>query len=355
MAERLHREWNHHAIAALRDDAASAPPTPLRTDVERLGDAIRIHLKDESAHPTGNLRHRLVRDLLLHGLVNGRIDEGTPIVEATGGGAARSLGHFTRLLDLPYIAVIPGKTHPDQIAAIERLGGRCELVDPPLAIYETAERIAEAKGGHYLDMFRRAEAATDWRTGNIADEILRQARREPRWIVCGAGTGITSATIGRHLRYVGAGTRVAVADPEHSSYFPGWASGYDGYATGMPSRIPGIGRPRIEPAFNSELVDAVVPVPDGASVAAMRHLADRRGAEHGPATGACLWAALELASSMRADGVGGDIVVVAGDRAATYRSTFYDDAWIDAKGFDLEPHRRALEEFDATGRWRHDG
>ncbi|HEU5127114.1 MAG TPA: pyridoxal-phosphate dependent enzyme [Glycomyces sp.] len=355
MAERLHSDWARAAAAALRDDAESTPPTPLRIGVERFGERIGVHIKDESALPTGNLKHRLVRDLLLHGLVSGAIGEGTPIVEATGGGAALSLGHFTKLIGLPFVAVMPARTHPAQVEAVERLGGSCELVDPPLAIYETAARIAEERRGRYLDMFGRAEAVTDWRAGNVAAEILSGAGREPQWIVCGAGTGITSATIGRHLRYVGAGTKVAVADPEHSSYFPGWAAGYDGYATGMPSRIPGIGRPRIEPAFNADLVDAVVPVPDAASVAAMRYLAERRGAEFGPATGTCFWAAMELASRMEAAGASGDVVVVAGDGGGAYRATFYDEAWTAAKGLDAAPHRRVLDEFAATGRWSAGG
>ncbi|GAB3644664.1 PLP-dependent cysteine synthase family protein [Glycomyces tarimensis] len=352
MAERFPSDWVRTAIAALRADAESVPATPLRAGIERFGEAIAVHIKDESAQPTGNLKHRLVRDLLLHGLVSGDIREGTTIVEATGGGAAVSLGHFTQRLGLPFVAVMPAKAHPAQIEAVERLGGRCEPVDPPLAIYETAARIAEEGGGHYLDMFGRAEAVTDWRAGNVASEILAQCEAPPRWIVCGAGTGITSATAGRHLRYVGADTRVAVADPENSSYFPSWATGYGGYATGMPSRIPGIGRPRVEPAFNAELVDAVVPVPDAASVAAMRYLAERRGAEFGPAAGTCFWAAMELASRMEADGAGGDLVVIAGDGGQAYRSSFYDDAWAAAKGLDVEPHRRVLEEFAASGRWR---
>ncbi|WP_030162510.1 PLP-dependent cysteine synthase family protein [Glycomyces sp. NRRL B-16210] len=350
MAERDRGAWPEAAIAALREDARRAP-TPLRADIARFGTAIGVHVKDESAQPTGTIKHRLVRDLLLHALVGGELREGTPVVEATGGGAALALAHFTNRLGLPFVAVMPARAHPAQIAAVEALGGECALVDPPLAIYETAERIARERGGHYLDMFGRAEAATDWRAGNIAAEILGQSAAAPAWIVCGAGTGITSATTARHLRHAGVETKVAVADPEHSSYFPGWATGYAGYATGMPSRIPGIGRPRMEPAFDADLVEAVVPVPDAASVAAMRHLAERGGTAYGPATGTCFWAALELASRMEAKGLAGDLVVIAGEGGGSYRESFYDEAWTAAKGFDLEPHRKALDEFAATGRW----
>ena len=57
--------------------------------------------------------------------------------------------------------------------------------------------------GHFLDQFTYAERATDWRgNNNIAESIFSQMALErhpvPTWIVVGAGTGGTSATIGRY-------------------------------------------------------------------------------------------------------------------------------------------------------------
>lgn len=332
-----HAAWRRRAIAALRSEPA--PATPLRLGVARFSDAV-VHLKDEAAHPSGNLKHRLVRDLLFHALVNDELHEGATLVEATGGAAALAVGHFASLLGLGFTIVMPARTHPAQIAAIEALGGRCELVDPPLAIYATAARIAAEGNGFHLDMFNRAEVVTDWRTANIASELLAQCPAAPTWVVCGAGTGITAATLARHFRYANAPTRVAVADPEHSAYFPGWASGDPGYATGMPSRIPGIGRPRIEPAFRIALVDRVVPVPDAASIAAMRHLAKRTGTCYGPATGTCLWAARELATRT---GATGSIVIVAGEGGERYQDTYYSPTWLEDKGIDIGPWCKALD------------
>ncbi|MFX9142808.1 hypothetical protein ABTN58_20240, partial [Acinetobacter baumannii] len=57
---------------------------------------------------------------------------------------------------------------------------------------------------------------------NIAESLFRQMAREehpvPAWIVCGAGTGGTSATLGRYVRYGRLDTRVCVADPEGSVF-----------------------------------------------------------------------------------------------------------------------------------------
>ncbi len=95
-------------------------------------------------------------------------------------------------------------------------------------MYAEAERLAEETGGHYLDQFTNAERATDWRgNNNIAESIYEQMGQEahpiPDWIVVGAGTGGTSATIGRYIRYRRYATRLCVVDPENSAFFPSYA------------------------------------------------------------------------------------------------------------------------------------
>ncbi|MCZ0996150.1 pyridoxal-phosphate dependent enzyme [Streptomyces noursei] len=166
----------------------------------------------------------------------------------------------------------------------------------------------------------------------------------------GAGTGATSASLGRHLRRHGLPTRLAVADPEHSAYFPAWASGCDDYATGMPSRIPGIGRPRTEPGFRPELIDLVVPVPDAASVAAMRWLHRTAGLACGPATGTALWAACHLAARLRAEGTGAAWSSSPGTaRSRTAPPTSTPAGW--PPGLEPAPYEAGLARFAESGRW----
>ena len=81
-----------------------------------------------------------------------------------------------------------------------------------------------------MDQFTYAERATDWRgNNNIAESIFEQMAQErhpcPAWIVVGAGTGGTAATIGRYVRYRRYATRLCVADPEGSAFFDAWRTG----------------------------------------------------------------------------------------------------------------------------------
>ncbi|WP_182905177.1 PLP-dependent cysteine synthase family protein [Microbispora sp. H13382] len=332
--------WAAEAVALLDRERVQAGTTPLRELPTPSEWEVRLRLKDESAQPTGGLKHRLARALFAQAITSGRITEGTTVVDATGGPMAVAEAWFARLLGLPYIAVMPKKSSG---AGVERLGGTCRYVDPPLAVYEEAARLSDEIGGHYLDHYRSA-AVVDWRGASLADELFGQLDGCPRWIVVGAGTGATSAAIGRRLRGHDLPGRLAVADPENSAYFPGWATGAPDYATGMPSRIEGVGRPRMEPAFDPALVDLVVPVPDAASVAAARYVRQVTGLAVGPATGTNLWAALELITRMRDRGERGEVVSVIGDAGERHLATCHDDAWAAGKGLGWRPYAERLRD-----------
>ena len=211
------------------------------------------------------------------------------------------------MLGLPFIAVMPASTSKEKIALIEFQGGRCHLVDGQEAVSVEARRLATELGGHFMDQFSYAERATDWRgNNNIAESVFSQLARErhplPEWVVVGAGTGGTSATIGRFLRYRRLPTRLAVVDPEGSSFFPGWRDGDPRTATGRSSRIEGIGRPRVEPSFVPTIIDRMIRVPDAASLAAMRELERVTGRRAGGSTGTNLWGAFQLVAEMVAAG-----------------------------------------------------
>jgi cysteine synthase A len=259
------------------------------------------------------------------------------------------------LLGLPFIAVMPASTVKEKCELIEFYGGTCHLVDDPGSIYAVAAGLAESCGGHFLDQFTYAERATDWRgNNNIAESMFAQLEREehpvPSWVVVGAGTGGTSATIGRFLRLRKYDTRLCVVDPEGSAFYPSWTGG-DPTVTGAGSRIEGIGRPRVEPSFVPSLVDRMESVPDAASVAAMRWTSERLGRSVGGSTGTNMWGALTLVGEMVAAGRRGSVVTLICDGGARYAHTYYDDDWVSGRGWQLDGYRSVLDDFAASGTW----
>jgi cysteine synthase A len=345
--------WVNEAVRLIEADANRSADTHLHPFPLPAEWGIDLYLKDESVHPTGSLKHRLARSLFLYGLCNGWIVEGTTIVEASSGSTAISEVYFARFLGLPYVAVMPASTSPEKIALIEDQGGSCHLVGDPTAMYDEAQRLAAASDGHFLDQFTYAERAMDWRgNNNIAESIFSQMAQEqhpvPAWIVVGAGTGGTSATLGRFARYGRYATRLCVVDPEHSIFFSSWAGDPSAFS-GRPSLIEGIGRQRVEPSFLPTVVDRMIRVPDAASIATMRLVRELTGRNVGGSTGTNVWGALMLAAEMLASGERGSIVTLICDGGDRYASTYYSDGWVGDQGLELAPYREALEAFLECG------
>jgi cysteine synthase len=350
------REWVCEAVRIIEADANRSADTHLLAFPLPLDWNVQLYLKDESTHPTGSLKHRLARSLFLYALCNGWIVEGTPVIEASSGSTAVSEAYFARMLGLPFIAVMPKTTSEEKVKLIERQGGTCHFVNEPGQIYEESRRLAETLDGHYIDQFTNAERATDWRgNNNIAESIFEQLsgekHPEPAWIVVGAGTGGTSATIGRYLRFRRLRTRLAVVDPERSVFFNAWRDTTPALTSNTGSRIEGIGRPRVEPSFIGEVIDRMIKVPDPASLAMLRVVERVLGRRVGGSTGTNLWGAFQIVSELRENGTPGSVVTLLCDGGERYAHTYYDDAWLAAQGLELGPYEEFLDEFLTNGEW----
>lgn len=331
------RTWLKQALACLAQEAARSADTHLlRLDLPAFP-GIRFYFKDEAAHPTGSLKHRLARSLYLYALCNGRLREGQGVIDASSGSTAISEAWFARLLGLRFQAVMPDCTAPAKVRLIRALGAECVLLPPGLDASAMAREQADREGLCYLDQFGLAERATDWRgNNNIAESILAQMALEPdpepAWVVCGAGTGGTSATLGRYLRYRRLDTRVCVAEPTGGAFAVGWRTRAHAAVASQPTLIEGIGRGRAEPGFLYDVVDAVEEVDDPDSIAACWWLEDALGRRYGGSSGTNLVACLRLATRMRDAGESGAIVSLLCDRGERYAETLFDPDWLLRQG-----------------------
>lgn len=339
--------WVKQAISAIQSDFQRSADTHLIRFQLPAFAGIYFYLKDESTHPSGSLKHRLARSLFLYGLCNGWITQDTSIIEASSGSTAVSEAYFARLLGLPFIAVMPENTAKRKIEQIAFYGGRCHFVGHSAMIYDEAKALADELNGHYMDQFTYAERATDWRgNNNIAESIFRQMALEPYpqpdYIVMSAGTGGTSATLGRYIRYQGHDTRLVVADPENSVFSDYFRQRDATLCLPKASRIEGIGRPRVEPSFIADVIDEMIQVPDGASIATIHWLEPVLGRRVGASTGTNMWGALQLARRMRAEGKQGAIVTLLCDGGERYQDTYYQPEWVRQHIGDLSPWREML-------------
>ncbi|MFX4285628.1 PLP-dependent cysteine synthase family protein [Janibacter sp. G349] len=350
-----YRRWLAAAIRTVRSDATRSADTHLVRVPLPAEWGVHLYLKDESVHPTGSLKHRLARSLFLHALCNGWIRPDRPVIEASSGSTAVSEAYFASLIGVPFLAVMARSTSRQKVDLIEFHGGRCHFVDNAHEVYAVAQSLAQETGGHYMDQFTYAEQATDWRgNNNIAESIFQQMSMEehpePTWIVATAGTGGTSATLARYVRYTGRDTGICVADPENSAFFPGWRDDDPSVTTSVGSRIEGIGRQRVETSFIAASIDRMMRVPDAAAVAAVRLLEQLIGTRAGASTGTSLWAALRIVSEMVRAGETGSVVSLICDPGERYLDKYYSPQWLADEGIDIEPYEGRLEQLMRTGR-----
>jgi cysteine synthase A len=349
-----YRSWLAEALAKVQADANRSSDTHLLAVPLPEQWGVDLYLKDESTHPTGSLKHRLARSLFLHALCNGWIRPGKPVIEASSGSTAISEAYFARLIGVPFIAVMARSTSLQKVQLIEFYGGQCHFVENPNEVYEAAAALAQQTGGHYMDQFTYAERATDWRGNNniaesIFDQMSQERHPEPAWIVATAGTGGTSATLARYIRYTGRATGICVADPENSAFFPAWREQDASVTTATGSRIEGIGRQRVEASFIGSAIDRMMRVPDAAAMASIRLLAELLGRRTGASTGTGLWSAFRIISEMINTGQRGSVVSLICDPGDRYLDKYYSDEWLAENKIDVGPYYRRLETFMNTG------
>lgn len=343
------RAWQRGRLARLHALKRRARITPLhRLTFPRLP-GIRVYLKDERAHPSGSLKHRLAAALFEHALCHGWLAPGAPVIEASSGSTAVSEAWFARRLGLPFIAVVPRGTARAKLDAITAEGGQVHVIDDAAALSSTAAALANELGGHFMDQFRFASEASDWRgDDNLAAESLRQLdaldEPTPQAVILGAGTGGTAATFARHLRYRGLASEILGVDPQRSVYRALWAGQpmltFD-VSPSSPNPIEGIGRPCPAQAFLPHAFDDLQTIEDAASLAAARWLEKHVALCAGPSTGTALIGALRHAERLYERGENAALLMLICDDGQRYCDTLYNDDWLDRS---YPAHRRYADE-----------
>lgn len=339
------REWVASSICKIEADFNRSVDTHLiPLQLPGFPD-IDFYLKDESIHPTGSLKHRLARSLFLYALVNGWLSPGRPVIEASSGSTAVSEAYFARLLGLPFIAVIPTSTSPEKVAAIEFHGGAvtrsngrviCMMLHISWRVRQGAiswtsslTQNVQLIGAPITILLSRSLSRWPMSHTQFPPGLCvvrgREALLQRSAAMCATGvTSLASCALIRRFRC----SSITTALPAREAII-GTASLTRG------SRMEGIGRPRLEPSFIHNCIDAMIKVPDALSLAAMRYISARLGRRVGGSTGTNMVGVLQTAARMRAEGMKGSIVTILCDGGERYAHSYYSPAWYAAHGIDV--------------------
>lgn len=267
-----------------------------------------IYAKLEYLNPGGSIKDRLGVYLIEEGLAQGRIKEGTTIIEPTAGNTGIGVALAALVAGLPTIFVVPEKFSMEKQALMKALGAK--IVHTPTdegisgAITE-AKRLHEEIADSYLPLQFENPANPEAYYRTLAPELVADLGAEITSFVAGIGSGGTFSGVARYLLERNPAVRLIGVEPEGSILNGGASHGHE---------IEGIGVEFI-PAFLEGLpISGFATVSDADGFAMTRRLAKEHGALIGSSSGAVMAAALAEIAKLPA---GSRVVTVfpdAGDR-----------------------------------------
>lgn len=269
---------------------------------------IRLYAKLEGANPTGSLKDRIARAMVVEARASGALQPGQTILEPSSGNTGISLAMVGALLGHPVRIVMPDNTTPERRQLLELY--RAEVIPSPGAEGSNgAIRLAQelAAADHTLFM--------PYQYGNPANPRAHEETTGPEILaavpgvdcfVAGLGTGGTLTGVGRYLKRERAGVRIVAAEPLPGEQVQGLRSLEEGF---------------VPPVLDASVLDDRYLVSNRDALAGVRRLMREEGIFAGLSSGAALHVALRVAEEMEQ----GHVVVLLADGGWKYLSTgIYD-------------------------------
>lgn len=291
--------------------------------------------KLEWFNPGGSVKDRPAARMIAEAEKSGDLRPGSVIVEATSGNTGVGLALVAAQRGYRCIFVMPDKMSPEKFALLRAYGAEvitCPTAvepDDPRSYYSVTRHIAETTPGAWQPSQYHNPANADAHEVTTGPEIWRQTAGRITHFVAGAGTGGTVTGTARYLKSQNPDIQVVVADPVGSVYSGG---------TGRPYLVEGVGEDFWPSNYDPAVIDRVIAISDADSFAAARRAARVEGLLVGGSAGTALAATTILASELDADAM---VVVLLPDSGRNYLTRLYDDAWMIAHGFPIEPHDMA--------------
>jgi [CysO sulfur-carrier protein]-thiocarboxylate-dependent cysteine synthase len=267
----------------------------------------RLYAKLEGANPTGSVKDRIARQMILDARDTGALGEGQTILEPSSGNTGISLAMVGRLLGHPVRIVMPDNTTPEREQMLRLYGA--EIVHSPgeegsNGAVRLAQRLAEEDPTVFMPFQYGNEANPHAHETTTGPEVLEQVP-ELDVFVAGLGTGGTLTGVGRYLKRVRPHARVVAAEPLPGELVQGLRSLEDGF---------------VPPVLDESVLDDRFLVNNRDAVIGVRRLIAEEAIFAGLSGGAAVAVAARVAREMD----GGAVVVLLADGGWKYLST---DLW----------------------------
>ena len=274
-----------------------------------------VLVKVESFNPMGSVKDRIGLAMIEAAEREGKIKEGTTIVEPTSGNTGIALAGVCAARGYKLILVMPETMTIERRKLLKALGA--ELVLTPGtegmrgAVNKAEQMAAEDPTLYFIPQQFRNPANPEVHRRTTAEEVWKDTDGKADVIVAGVGTGGTITGVASVLKERKPTFKAIAVEPAESPVLSGGSPG--------PHRIQGIGAGFIPDVLQLDLVDEIIKVTGDNAAATARRLAKEEGILAGISSGAATYAALQVAS--REEMKGKMIVVILPDTGERYLST----------------------------------
>ena len=191
---------------------------------------VRLFAKLEGRNPTGSVKDRIVREMVLEAERDGRLRPGDRIIEASTGNTGIALAMVGRALGYHVRIVIPENVFPEIPRTLTAYGAEIHWVPGELGVkraIEVARQLAADEGWFMLDQFADPVNIRAHYEGT-AREILDELPGVDLF-VAGLGTAGTLMGVGRRLKEANPATQVFAVEPHPGYQVQGHKSLADGF------------------------------------------------------------------------------------------------------------------------------
>ena len=292
------------------DKIGNTPLVELTKLEKELGLKGHIFAKLEGKNFAGSVKDRIAYQIINDAEEDGRLHQGSVIIEATSGNTGIGLAAVAKLKGYRSIIVMPESMSQERRDMITNYGG--ELILSPKSegmkgAVEIVKKLAEENKDYFIaDQFNNPSnpKAHYLTTG---PEIYKQLDGKVDVFVSAFGTGGTVSGAGRFLKEQNPNIKVVAVEPEDS---PLLTKGYAG-----PHKIQGIGANFIPNTLDRSVIDAVELANSDEAFKYGKLVREIEGIDVGISSGAALSIAIKLAKEEK------NIVVIFPDGGDRYYST----------------------------------
>src|SRR5579875_1332587 len=280
--------------------------TPL-VELKRLSPkpGVRLWVKLESRNPTGSVKDRVARSLILDAEEKGLIRPNQTILEPTSGNTGISLAMICARKGYRLKVVMPDNVTPERTELLRMYGAEIVYSEGSKGsngAVELALDMAAKDSSYYMPYQYGNQANPDAHYNGTALEILEELD-EVSAFVAGLGTGGTLMGNGRRLKEeLGDRIKIVAAEPMQGEPVQGLRSLDDGF---------------IPPIIDLSLLDRKIFVTNRDAISWTRKLLDEEGLFAGVSSGAIARVALRIASELDE----GNVVFIVADDGWKYLSS----------------------------------